>query len=120
MAPSDTHSLDPPGTPSLLPTSGRTGIFLCIGGASGGQGCECGGQTAPARVAGAPGWLGSCPRPPPPCPRRHFYKPMLRRGSSKWVAKVGVFLASAFFHEVSALQVGGVLLLGWLWLSRSP
>lgn len=45
---------------------------------------------------------------------------MLRRGSSKWVAKVGVFLASAFFHEVSALQVGGVLLLGWLWLSRSP
>ncbi|KAM8785720.1 diacylglycerol O-acyltransferase 1 [Rhynchonycteris naso] len=30
---------------------------------------------------------------------RHFYKPMLRRGSSKWVAKMGVFLASAFFHE---------------------
>uniref|UniRef100_A0A8C4LUF3 O-acyltransferase n=1 Tax=Equus asinus asinus TaxID=83772 RepID=A0A8C4LUF3_EQUAS len=30
---------------------------------------------------------------------RHFYKPMLRRGSSKWVAKTGVFLASAFFHE---------------------
>uniref|UniRef100_F6TMU0 O-acyltransferase n=1 Tax=Equus caballus TaxID=9796 RepID=F6TMU0_HORSE len=31
---------------------------------------------------------------------RHFYKPMLRRGSSKWVAKTGVFLASAFFHEI--------------------
>ncbi|KAF6269671.1 diacylglycerol O-acyltransferase 1 [Rhinolophus ferrumequinum] len=30
---------------------------------------------------------------------RHFYKPMLRRGSSKWVAKIGVFLTSAFFHE---------------------
>ncbi|XP_004618769.1 diacylglycerol O-acyltransferase 1 [Sorex araneus] len=30
---------------------------------------------------------------------RHFYKPMLRRGSSKWVAQIGVFLASAFFHE---------------------
>ncbi|KAG8515414.1 Diacylglycerol O-acyltransferase 1, partial [Galemys pyrenaicus] len=30
---------------------------------------------------------------------RHFYKPMLRRGSSKWLARVGVFLASAFFHE---------------------
>ncbi|XP_058421154.1 diacylglycerol O-acyltransferase 1 isoform X2 [Diceros bicornis minor] len=30
---------------------------------------------------------------------RHFYKPMLRRGSSKWVARTGVFLASAFFHE---------------------
>uniref|UniRef100_A0A4X1USE7 O-acyltransferase n=1 Tax=Sus scrofa TaxID=9823 RepID=A0A4X1USE7_PIG len=30
---------------------------------------------------------------------RHFYKPMLRRGSSKWVARMGVFLASAFFHE---------------------
>lgn len=29
---------------------------------------------------------------------------MLRRGSSKWVAKIGVFLTSAFFHEVSALQ----------------
>ncbi|XP_019290709.1 diacylglycerol O-acyltransferase 1 isoform X1 [Panthera pardus] len=30
---------------------------------------------------------------------RHFYKPMLRRGSSKWVARMGVFFASAFFHE---------------------
>nr|KAF6395748.1 diacylglycerol O-acyltransferase 1 [Molossus molossus] len=30
---------------------------------------------------------------------RHFYKPMVRRGYSKWIAKVGVFLASAFFHE---------------------
>ncbi|XP_036685946.1 diacylglycerol O-acyltransferase 1 isoform X4 [Balaenoptera musculus] len=30
---------------------------------------------------------------------RHFYKPMLRRGSSKWAARMGVFLASAFFHE---------------------
>ncbi|XP_014448748.1 diacylglycerol O-acyltransferase 1 [Tupaia chinensis] len=30
---------------------------------------------------------------------RHFYKPMLRRGFSKWVARTGVFLASAFFHE---------------------
>nr|XP_035961788.1 diacylglycerol O-acyltransferase 1 isoform X3 [Halichoerus grypus] len=30
---------------------------------------------------------------------RHFYKPMLRRGSSKWVASTGVFFASAFFHE---------------------
>lgn len=34
---------------------------------------------------------------------RHFYKPMVRRGYSKWVARTGVFLASAFFHEVSAL-----------------
>ncbi|XP_007954262.1 diacylglycerol O-acyltransferase 1 [Orycteropus afer afer] len=30
---------------------------------------------------------------------RHFYKPMLRCGVSKWVARTGVFLASAFFHE---------------------
>lgn len=30
---------------------------------------------------------------------RHFYKPMLRQGSSRWVARTGVFLASAFFHE---------------------
>ncbi|KAB0359972.1 hypothetical protein FD754_004128 [Muntiacus muntjak] len=30
---------------------------------------------------------------------RHFYKPMLRRGSSRWAARTGVFLASAFFHE---------------------
>lgn len=30
---------------------------------------------------------------------RHFYKPMVRRGYSKWVARTGVFLASAFFHE---------------------
>lgn len=40
-----------------------------------------------------------------PLPCRHFYKPMLRRGSSKWAARTGVFLASAFFHEVSALRV---------------
>lgn len=37
-------------------------------------------------------------------PCRHFYKPMLRRGSSRWVARTGVFLASAFFHEVSAVR----------------
>nr|KAF6404674.1 diacylglycerol O-acyltransferase 1 [Rousettus aegyptiacus] len=43
---------------------------------------------------------------------RHFYKPMMRRGSSKWLAQVGVFLASAFFHEVSAPRAGGVLLPG--------
>ncbi|XP_072711144.1 diacylglycerol O-acyltransferase 1, partial [Ciconia boyciana] len=30
---------------------------------------------------------------------RHFYKPMLRRGVSKWTAQTAVFLASAFFHE---------------------
>ncbi|EDM15968.1 rCG59622, isoform CRA_a [Rattus norvegicus] len=30
---------------------------------------------------------------------RHFYKPMLRLGSNKWMARTGVFLASAFFHE---------------------
>ncbi|XP_075405223.1 diacylglycerol O-acyltransferase 1 [Tenrec ecaudatus] len=30
---------------------------------------------------------------------RHFYKPMIRSGSSKWTARMGVFLASAFFHE---------------------
>ncbi|XP_032775787.1 diacylglycerol O-acyltransferase 1 isoform X2 [Strigops habroptila] len=30
---------------------------------------------------------------------RHFYKPMLRRGASKWAAQAAVFLASAFFHE---------------------
>ncbi|KAJ1195350.1 hypothetical protein NDU88_004631 [Pleurodeles waltl] len=30
---------------------------------------------------------------------RHFYKPMLRRGISKWTAQTAVFLASAFFHE---------------------
>uniref|UniRef100_A0A8C5KX37 O-acyltransferase n=1 Tax=Jaculus jaculus TaxID=51337 RepID=A0A8C5KX37_JACJA len=33
---------------------------------------------------------------------RHFYKPMLRRGSNRWIARTGVFLVSAFFHEVSA------------------
>eukprot|EP00079_Xenopus_tropicalis_P018432 XP_004920079.2 PREDICTED: diacylglycerol O-acyltransferase 1 [Xenopus tropicalis] len=32
---------------------------------------------------------------------RHFYKPMLRRGVSRWAAQAAVFLASAFFHEVS-------------------
>ncbi|XP_003463783.2 diacylglycerol O-acyltransferase 1 isoform X2 [Cavia porcellus] len=30
---------------------------------------------------------------------RHFYKPLVRRGNSKWMANTGVFLASAFFHE---------------------
>ncbi|XP_071890552.1 LOW QUALITY PROTEIN: diacylglycerol O-acyltransferase 1 [Anas platyrhynchos] len=31
---------------------------------------------------------------------RHFYKPMLKRGVSKWTAQTAVFLASAFFHEI--------------------
>lgn len=35
---------------------------------------------------------------------RHFYKPLLRLGSNRWVARTGVFFASAFFHEVSALH----------------
>ncbi|KAI1885717.1 hypothetical protein AGOR_G00206690 [Albula goreensis] len=30
---------------------------------------------------------------------RHFYKPMLKRGVSKWVGQTAVFFASAFFHE---------------------
>lgn len=30
---------------------------------------------------------------------RHFYKPMMRRGVSKWVAQTAVFFGSAFFHE---------------------
>ncbi|XP_006830840.1 PREDICTED: diacylglycerol O-acyltransferase 1 [Chrysochloris asiatica] len=30
---------------------------------------------------------------------RHFYKRMLRWGAYKWIARTGVFLASAFFHE---------------------
>nr|XP_033788917.1 diacylglycerol O-acyltransferase 1 [Geotrypetes seraphini] len=30
---------------------------------------------------------------------RHFYKPMMKRGVSKWMAQTAVFLASAFFHE---------------------
>uniref|UniRef100_A0A6Q2YIS6 O-acyltransferase n=1 Tax=Esox lucius TaxID=8010 RepID=A0A6Q2YIS6_ESOLU len=30
---------------------------------------------------------------------RHFYKPMLKRGVSKWAGQSAVFLASAFFHE---------------------
>ncbi|XP_059757474.1 diacylglycerol O-acyltransferase 1 isoform X2 [Balaenoptera ricei] len=38
---------------------------------------------------------------------RHFYKPMLRRGSSKWAARMGVFLASAFFHEIPLAWVVG-------------
>lgn len=60
------------------------------------------GRTRAAVQAGpapAPG-----PRPTAPSLCRHFYKPMLRRGSSKWLARTGVFFASAFFHEVSALQ----------------
>ncbi|XP_061028037.1 diacylglycerol O-acyltransferase 1 isoform X2 [Eubalaena glacialis] len=38
---------------------------------------------------------------------RHFYKPMLRRGSSKWAARMGVFLASAFFHEIPLAWIVG-------------
>ncbi|XP_076137276.1 diacylglycerol O-acyltransferase 1b [Alosa pseudoharengus] len=30
---------------------------------------------------------------------RHFYKPMLRRGGSKWASQSAVFFLSAFFHE---------------------
>ncbi|XP_071224956.1 diacylglycerol O-acyltransferase 1-like isoform X2 [Salvelinus alpinus] len=30
---------------------------------------------------------------------RHFYKPIMRRGTNKWVAQTAVFLVSAFFHE---------------------
>ncbi|XP_077346628.1 diacylglycerol O-acyltransferase 1-like isoform X2 [Lithobates pipiens] len=30
---------------------------------------------------------------------RHFYKPMMRRGVSKWAAQTAVFFGSAFFHE---------------------
>lgn len=49
--------------------------------------------------------MGGSGRPPTASStRRHFYKPMLQRGSSKWVARIGVFLISAFFHEVSALK----------------
>lgn len=39
---------------------------------------------------------------------RHFYKPMLKWGVSKWTAQTAVFLASAFFHEVSAPSLRGV------------
>lgn len=56
---------------------------------------------------GVGGWDGvAWPGRPAHCrrPCRHFYKPMLRRGSSKWAARTAVFLASAFFHEVSALR----------------
>uniref|UniRef100_A0A4W5K853 Uncharacterized protein n=1 Tax=Hucho hucho TaxID=62062 RepID=A0A4W5K853_9TELE len=31
---------------------------------------------------------------------RHFYKPLLKSGVSKWLGQSAVFLASAFFHEV--------------------
>lgn len=31
---------------------------------------------------------------------RHFYKPMLKRGTNKFLAQTAVFLVSAFFHEV--------------------
>lgn len=64
------------------------------------------------------GWLlgGAGHLPTVSSPHRHFYKPMLRRGYSKWVAHTGVFLASAFFHEVSGLWASclgpGA---GWLW-----
>ncbi|ELR54888.1 Diacylglycerol O-acyltransferase 1, partial [Bos mutus] len=47
-----------------------------------------------SRQAWQGGFRAHCHRP---C--RHFYKPMLRRGSSKWAARTAVFLASAFFHE---------------------
>uniref|UniRef100_A0A3Q3FWF5 O-acyltransferase n=1 Tax=Labrus bergylta TaxID=56723 RepID=A0A3Q3FWF5_9LABR len=30
---------------------------------------------------------------------RHFYKPMLKRGTNKFLAQTAVFLVSAFFHE---------------------
>ncbi|NXF97670.1 DGAT1 acyltransferase, partial [Eubucco bourcierii] len=30
---------------------------------------------------------------------RHFYKPLLKWGASKWLAQTAVFLTSAFFHE---------------------
>ncbi|KAF7664104.1 hypothetical protein LDENG_00189100 [Lucifuga dentata] len=30
---------------------------------------------------------------------RHFYKPMLRKGTNKFLAQTAVFLVSAFFHE---------------------
>ncbi|XP_072572839.1 diacylglycerol O-acyltransferase 1-like isoform X1 [Paramormyrops kingsleyae] len=30
---------------------------------------------------------------------RHFYKPMLKKGVSKWMAQTAIFLVSAFFHE---------------------
>ncbi|XP_062320753.1 diacylglycerol O-acyltransferase 1b isoform X1 [Osmerus eperlanus] len=30
---------------------------------------------------------------------RHFYKPLLRKGVSKWASQSAVFFASAFFHE---------------------
>ncbi|XP_070604538.1 diacylglycerol O-acyltransferase 1 isoform X2 [Erythrolamprus reginae] len=30
---------------------------------------------------------------------RHFYKPMIKKGTRKWTGQVAVFLASAFFHE---------------------
>ncbi|XP_045575096.1 diacylglycerol O-acyltransferase 1 isoform X2 [Salmo salar] len=30
---------------------------------------------------------------------RHFYKPLLKSGVSKWLGQSAVFLASAFFHE---------------------
>lgn len=30
---------------------------------------------------------------------RHFYKPLLRKGASKWASQSAVFFLSAFFHE---------------------
>uniref|UniRef100_A0A8C2WFW6 O-acyltransferase n=1 Tax=Cyclopterus lumpus TaxID=8103 RepID=A0A8C2WFW6_CYCLU len=30
---------------------------------------------------------------------RHFYKPVLRKGVNKFLAQIGIFLMSAFFHE---------------------
>ncbi|KAM3841043.1 diacylglycerol O-acyltransferase 1 isoform 1-T1 [Vipera latastei] len=30
---------------------------------------------------------------------RHFYKPLMKKGTGKWTGHVAVFLASAFFHE---------------------
>uniref|UniRef100_A0AAZ3S5N2 O-acyltransferase n=1 Tax=Oncorhynchus tshawytscha TaxID=74940 RepID=A0AAZ3S5N2_ONCTS len=42
---------------------------------------------------------------------RHFYKPLLKSGVSKWLGQSAVFLASAFFHEVRFL--GLQLPLAW-------
>uniref|UniRef100_F7BNI8 O-acyltransferase n=1 Tax=Xenopus tropicalis TaxID=8364 RepID=F7BNI8_XENTR len=43
---------------------------------------------------------------------RHFYKPMLRRGVSRWAAQAAVFLASAFFHEIPLAWFVGRFLRG--------
>ncbi|MGH0129404.1 UNVERIFIED_CONTAM: hypothetical protein FKN15_061809 [Acipenser sinensis] len=43
---------------------------------------------------------------------RHFYKPILKRGMSKWAAQTAVFLASAFFHEIPLAWFVGRFLRG--------